>query len=113
MWAKLKQAPAIISMLIALFTGIRDLIRVVEEDGPEKGGGAEKKDLVLGIIEIIYDLLDNWISLPIEKDFILDGADKLIDLIVKFFNLWGLFKKDTSVEVESLPLRDFGNRKEM
>ncbi len=93
MWEKLKQAPAIISMVIALFQAIRDLTIVAEEDGPEKGGGAEKKNLILQVIEVIYDLLDHWIDLPIEKKIIMDAANKLIEIVVNFFNLIGVFRK--------------------
>ncbi len=93
MWDKLRQAPAIIAMVIALFKAIKDLVEMAEQEGPEKGGGAEKKNLILQVIEVIYDLLDHWIELPIEKKIIMDAANKLIEIIVTFFNLIGVFRK--------------------
>ncbi len=93
MWEKLKQAPAIISIIVALFQAIKDLVVMVEEEGPEDGGGKEKKNLVLQIIEIVYDLLDHWIDLPISKDTIMSVAERMIEIVVNFFNIIGAFRK--------------------
>ncbi len=98
MWDKLKQAPAIISIIVALFKAIKDLVEVVEEAGPEEGGGKEKKNLVLQIIEIVYDLLDHWIDLPIDKEVILSVSGRMIEIVVNFFNIVGTFRKDDEDE---------------
>ena len=98
MWDKIKQAPAVITIIVALFQAVKNLVIMMEEEGPEEGGGKEKKEVVLDLIEVIYDLVNHWIPMPFEKDTIMGAVERVLEIIVKFKNILGLFKKDEGEE---------------
>jgi len=80
----LKLIPGLLSMLIALV----NLFEV-------PGHGPEKKNAVLVVVGLALDFIAGFITLPFEKEKILDFAGKTIDAIVAFFNAVNVFKKNT------------------
>jgi len=90
--SNITKLPSVISSLIAFFRMVEQLVKMVEDEGPEEGGGKEKKNLVLNMIEVAYDLTDSFILIPVDKVKIIDASQKLIEIWVSFFNLVGIFK---------------------
>lgn len=78
-----------INAAIAVFIAVKRLV----EEFERPGHGAEKKEAVLKTIEVFYDITKEY--LPLTKEQVLELADKLIDVIVGFYNIIGLFKHGT------------------
>ena len=57
-----------------------------------EGNGEEKKKAVLDVIRELYDQgKDFGFEIPMQKEFVLKIADKLIDIVVNFYNVVGFF----------------------
>lgn len=71
---------------IALFTAVKKLV----EEFEVPGYGPEKKQAVLDALASLYDAGRDWI--PMEKEKVLSLASALIEIIVQFNNIVGIFK---------------------
>jgi len=75
--------------LLAVIGGIIPIILTLIKKFETPGFGAEKKQVILDAIELLYDKLT---ITAITKDKLLGLAGSFIDIAVAFFNLVGLFK---------------------
>lgn len=85
----------IMTMLTQLSKYIKELVKSVEEEDIDDGvqHGEEKKDLVLQIVDIIYDAVVTAVGqLPLAKEKVMDLAAKLVDAFVSFFNAINVFR---------------------
>lgn len=72
---------------------LKELIKTVEEEGPEEGGGEEKKQTVLDMVSLAYDFFNELLDdLPIKKEKFMSIADEAIEVIVRFYNIINIFK---------------------
>ena len=79
----------LLKFLPVLISGIMGLIKVFEVPG----SGKDKKAAVLEMVGLIFGLLETLkISLPIEKDKVLEFTGKAIDVLVVFLNAVKVFK---------------------
>lgn len=63
------------------------------------GYGPEKKQAILDIIGSLYDaILKDIIGLVLGKEKLLLVAGNVIDIVVKVFNVIGIFKKEKPAE---------------
>ncbi|MBE3574620.1 MAG: hypothetical protein IMW99_04060 [Firmicutes bacterium] len=77
-----------VTAMVALLVAIKQL--VVEFEHP--GFGPEKKKAVLDTLAVFYDTAKEFMDLPVTKEQVLAAADKLIDIVVGFYNLVGIFQ---------------------
>ena len=75
--------------LIGVMGGIIPIILTLIKGFETPGFGAEKKQVILDAIELLYDKLT---ITAITKDKLLGLAGSFIDIAVAFFNVVGLFK---------------------
>ena len=80
-----------LKLLPGLLTAVVALVKIFEVPGY----GADKKEAVLIVIGLALDFIAGFITLPIEKEKILDFVGKAIDAIVACFNAINVFKKST------------------
>lgn len=94
MMAKISLAITAIRVLYELAKEARELVKLFEEDDPDDGQkhGEKKKEAVLGIIEIIYETVDDAVDLPLETEKVIEAMDKLIEVLVSFYNAIGQFR---------------------
>lgn len=73
---------------------VYELVQIVEDADVEDGEkhGKEKKEAVLNLIAAVYDAGDNYLGMPVSKEFVLDLADKAIEVFVGFLNVVGRFR---------------------
>ena len=76
--------------LIGVIGGIIPIILTLIKEFETPGFGAEKKQIILDAIELLYDSLE---ITAIAKDKLLGLAGSFIDIAVAFFNVVGWFKK--------------------
>jgi len=77
--------PAIIIM-------VAELIKAFEV----AGNGEAKRNAVLDAVDMAYDELAKVAEIKVSKEFVQAVAEKSITIIVNFYNLIGLFKKEGS-----------------
>jgi hypothetical protein len=77
--------------ILGLLTGLLPLVLTLIEQFETPGWGAEKKQAVLDVIGAIHDQLNITV---ITKDRLLSITGVIIDLVVGFFNLVGIFKHE-------------------
>lgn len=91
-----KQVWAIIEFLLPILRGLKDIIKILEEEDPDDDNknGAKKKEIAVKIILEIYDIVDESTDddLPIEKETLEKHLDGLIDFLVALFNAFNIFK---------------------
>lgn len=76
----IKNVIAIITIIVEL---VKELINVFEIPGY----GEEKKQAVLGVLSLVFDLINDYLfTLPFSEDKLLSLAGGLIDIFVSFFN---------------------------
>ena len=94
MVAKLSMIVTALRVLFELAKDIADFVKAIEEHDPDDGkkNGEKKKELVLNVVESIYSKVNNIFELPIETEEIVDLADTLIEIFVKFYNTIGWFR---------------------
>lgn len=85
--------PGILDGVKKLSDKIKEFVEFAENEGPEHGGGEEKKKLVMGMVEIAYELIENMFPIPIKKEVLMNTAGKLVELWVLVKNAWGEFRK--------------------
>ena len=76
--------------LIGIVGGIIPVILSLIKEFETPGFGAEKKQVILDAIELLYDKLE---ITAITKEKLLGLAGSFIDIAVAFFNVVGWFKK--------------------
>ena len=86
----LDKIKGIISVVLAIFTAVKELVELVEV--PKHG--EEKKAAVLQGIEIIVDLVGELFLSWLPKDKIMWVAEKAIEFWVGFKNIVGWFKNE-------------------
>lgn len=73
----------LISIITIIVTLVRALIEVVEIPGY----GSEKKQAVLDMLSLVFDIVEeHFFALPFTKEKLLDIAGGVIDILVGFFN---------------------------
>jgi len=94
MVAKLSMIVTALRVLFELAKDVADFVKAIEEHDPDDGekNGEKKKELVLNVVESIYSKINNIFELPIETEEIVDLADTLIEIFVKFYNTIGWFR---------------------
>lgn len=105
MLSKLAKLPGIartaynvVSFLLTIISAIMELVKLVEEEGPEDGGGKEKKSAVIKIIIAIYETLDSVVEVPVPKEKVVAFADKVIEAVVAFYNAINFFRRGTQTD---------------
>lgn len=78
----------LLKLLPALIGAVMALMKAFEVPG----FGAEKKEVVLAMVGLVFDTLGTLVELPIEKEKALEFIGKAIDAIVAFFNAINIFK---------------------
>jgi len=91
----------ILSFLAGLLRGIANIVEVIEELGPDNGGGESKKELALAIIEEAYVFANKYVDLPYEKEDVLSTSEKLIDAVVAFYNKINFFRNSGEEKEEN------------
>ena len=87
---KIAEILGIVRLLVGLIEPIKQFIKAVEVPGH----GPEKKAAVLELVSEVVDTVD--LALPgvtIPKELIMNFTGNVIDIIVGFYNLTGIFKK--------------------
>ena len=83
-----------IKNLLNTITILVALVRVVIEAVEIPGWGAEKKQAVLDVVSMFFDIVEeNFFKLPFTKEKLLEIAGFLIDIFVSFFNATGEFQR--------------------
>jgi len=75
--------------LFGIIGGIIPIVLSLIKEFETPGFGAEKKQVILDAIELLYDQLE---ITAIAKDKLLGLAGSFIDIAVAFFNVVGWFK---------------------
>lgn len=77
---------------------VRNLIEVIEEQDVDDGNkyGPEKKNAVINIISSVYDATNDFIEVPVEKEFITNLTDNAIDIFVDIYNVLGRFRSKST-----------------
>ena len=83
-----------LSIIIPILRSIIDLVNVFEAEDIEDGNknGEEKKQAVLEVVEVIYEEGAEMIGVDVGKERIMKVAEKMIDIVVNFYNLIGEFR---------------------
>ncbi len=80
-------------ILAGLIKPTIELIKVMEETFEDPKTGIHKKNLILETMGEIIDGMGKIIPINLAKEKILGFLDNVIDIIVKAFNIVGIFKK--------------------
>ena len=86
---KIAEILGIVKLLVGLINPIKEFIKAVEVPGH----GPEKKAAVLELVSEVVDTVD--LALPgvtIPKELIMNFTGNIIDILVAFYNLTGIFK---------------------
>ena len=81
--------------LLKFLPGLIAAVMALVKSFEVPGNGEEKKSAVMIVIGLMVDTLSTIITLPLEKEKVLDFVGKAIDAVVAFLNAINLFKKDT------------------
>ena len=83
-----------LSIIIPILRSIIDLVNVFEDEDIDDGNknGEEKKQAVLEVVGVIYEEGAEMIGVDVGKDRIMRVAEKLIDIVVNFYNVVGEFR---------------------
>lgn len=98
MMAKVSMLITAIKFIWEITKGVRDLVKLVEEDDIEDGEkhGEKKKEAIMEIVEAVYDVANNNLDIPLDKESVLGLADTLIETFVKFYNAIGKFRSKSN-----------------
>lgn len=87
---KIAEILGIVRLLVGLIEPIKEFIKQVEVPGH----GPEKKKAVLDLLAQIISTVDTAIpGVDLPDELIMNFASNVIDIIVAFYNLTGIFKK--------------------
>ncbi len=76
---------------VSAMLAVLSLVKRLVEEFEVPGYGPEKKKAVLDAVGVLYDTADAVVDLPISKEKVLQVADNLIEILVKFYNVVGMF----------------------
>jgi len=79
---------SVIGVIVGFIRLVKEFIELVEVPGH----GEEKKQAVLELISASYDQINSIIALPIQKDKVMALADNFIDILVRIYNILGIFR---------------------
>lgn len=85
----------VITLLFLIVQKLPELIQIFELDNIG-GIGAEKKQVVLDIVDAVYDTATSFLNISWDKAKVMDLASRVIDAVVKFFNVVGFFTHSTT-----------------
>jgi len=89
----------ILRILIGLVQPIKELIEIVEELFAGEGdAGPQKKAAVLEILATAIDTIEKAFKVELPRDTIISFADSIIDMLVRLFNVLGIFKRGADTE---------------
>jgi hypothetical protein len=71
---------------------VAEMVKLFEVEG----NGDKKKEAVLDAVDMAYDEVSKIMELKIPKEFVQAVAERSINIIVNFYNLVGIFKKQSS-----------------
>lgn len=83
---------SIVGVIVGFIQLIKQFIELVEVPGH----GEEKKQAVLELIGASYDHINSVVTLPISKDKVLALSDNFIDILVRIYNILGIFRHGTA-----------------
>lgn len=94
-----------LQIMFSVLKTVIELVKTFEKEDVENGekNGTEKKEAVISAVEVFYDSADDFLDIPLSKEKVLSAADKLIDIVVDFFKLTGIFKSK-SEKIEEIEL---------
>jgi hypothetical protein len=93
---KLKDLYAYIQFALALGPGLMNLVKHIEEISAAEGvvkAGAQKAGLILAFVTSAAEMAPDDVKATLHLDKLTAWTQKLIDVIVTFFNTAGIFKK--------------------
>mgnify|MGYP000855458478 CR=1 FL=1 len=85
----------VITLLFLIVQKLPELIQIFELDNIG-GIGAEKKQVILDIVDAVYDTAASLFSFSWDKTKVMDLTSRVIDAVVKFFNVVGFFTHSTT-----------------
>ena len=88
----LKTASQYLTIVPAVILMVAELVKVFEVEG----NGDKKKEAVLDAVDMAYDELAKITEIKVSKEFVQAVAERSIAIIVNFYNLVGVFKKQAS-----------------
>ena len=82
-------------VMLTVLEAVQDLVKTFEEEDVEDGkeNGDKKKQAVLDTIEVLYEEGQEFVGVDIGTDRVLTVAEKLIDIVVNFYNVVGIFRQ--------------------
>lgn len=81
--------------LLGFFAGIIPIVLNLIKEFEVPGFGSQKKQSVLDSVSMIYDVINDLITISMPKEKVLNFVGGFIDLAVAFFNIVGIFKNKT------------------
>lgn len=91
----MKKVVEVITLLFLIVQKLPELIQIFELDNIG-GIGAEKKQVILDIVDAVYDTAASLFGFSWDKTKVMDLASRVIDAVVKFFNVVGFFTHSTT-----------------
>ena len=85
-----------ISAIIQIFPLVVELVRTIEQAMPLKGAGAQKLDLLKGILEDAYQTMTSEDKKTLSLERLVLAAVSIANRLVGYFNTTGVFPKTTS-----------------
>ena len=85
-----------ISAIIQIFPLVVELVRTIEQAMPLKGAGAQKLDLLKGILEDAYQTMTSEDKKAVSLDRLVLAAVSIANRLVGYFNTTAVFPKTTS-----------------
>ena len=84
----------VLTFLVQILTMVINLVKEFEVPG----FGEQKRQAVLDSVALAYDAVSNVVKVKISKEKVLEFASAAIEIIVGFYNLTGVFKKESTLE---------------
>lgn len=82
-----------ISQFVFIVPVVIQLVITLVKLFEKPGNGKEKKEAVLKMVKMIYDSMARFFNLTISYEVIETISNQTIEIVVSFFNLVGIFKK--------------------
>ena len=94
MLSKISKVVTVFQIGFSVVKEVHELVQLVEEDDVDDGEkyGDKKKEAVLNVIGAVYDAGTSVVEIPIERESVMDLADKAIEVFVGFYNAIGRFR---------------------
>ena len=85
-----------IGAIIQLFPLVVDLVRTIEQAMPLKGVGAQKLDLLKGVLEDAHQTMTSEDKKTLSPERLQLAAASIANRLVGYFNTTGVFQKTTT-----------------